>query len=351
MEKPMARHLAAALALVAAGVAGAAEPARGLDVWFIDTEGGAATLIVTPAGESVLIDNGNPGARDAERIKTVCDKAGVKAIDHQVITHWHLDHYGGTARLAELVPIRRYHHRGIPDSLDEDKANFPVLIRAFKQASSGKDNVLKPGDVLPLKQADGAPKLELLCLCANEQTVPDAPGAPANPLAAGNTPDKPDPSDNAKSLGFRLSYGGFRYVNLGDLTWNIEYKLVSPTDKVGPVDLFQASHHGLEISNNTALLKTLRPKVVVFANGPRKGAHARVLGDLRRLPEPPAIFQVHKNLTVGDSENTEPSRIANAGGSGCKAEPVKASVAADAKSYAVTVGWEGKPERFAVRAP
>src|SRR5262245_63480817 len=79
----------------------AADP-RGLDIHFIDTEGGAATLIVTPAGESVLIDCGNPGSRDAERIHKVATAAGLKAIDHLIITHWHSDHYGGVGRLAKL---------------------------------------------------------------------------------------------------------------------------------------------------------------------------------------------------------------------------------------------------------
>src|SRR5262249_37879183 len=78
---------------------------RGLDIYFIDTEGGAGTLIVTPQGESVLIDCGNPGPRDAERIHRVAtQQAGLKAIDHLIITHWHSDHFGGVERLAKLMP-------------------------------------------------------------------------------------------------------------------------------------------------------------------------------------------------------------------------------------------------------
>src|SRR5262249_41021220 len=94
-----------------------AEQTRGLDIHFIDTEGGAATLIVTPAGESVLIDCGNPGPRDAERIHKVATEAGLKAIDHLIITHWHSDHYGGVAKLSRLMPIGQYYDHGIPDKL------------------------------------------------------------------------------------------------------------------------------------------------------------------------------------------------------------------------------------------
>src|SRR3954453_3014807 len=144
----------------------AAEPARGLDVYFIDTEGGAATLIVTPAGEAVLIDCGNPGTRDAERIaRTATEQAGLKAIDHLAITHWHSDHYGGVERLVKLLPVRNFYDRGIPDQLDDDPKNFPLLIGAYKTATGGKSKTLRPGDEIGLKQKDGTPAVKLLCVC------------------------------------------------------------------------------------------------------------------------------------------------------------------------------------------
>src|SRR6266568_3873081 len=119
---------------------------RELNIIFIDTEGGAATLILTPAGESILIDCGNPGNRDAERIHDVATKQlSLRAIDHLIITHWHTDHYGGVARLAKLMPIHHYYDHGIPKELKEDPKNFPTLIEAYKTATEGKSKVLKPG--------------------------------------------------------------------------------------------------------------------------------------------------------------------------------------------------------------
>jgi beta-lactamase superfamily II metal-dependent hydrolase len=332
------------------GAAGrAAEPARGPDIFFIDTEGGAATLIVTPARESVLIDCGNPGARDAERIhKTATEQAGLEAIDHLIITHWHTDHYGGVERLSQLMPIRRYYDHGIPDRLQEDPQNFPLLIQAYRKATQGKSTTLKPGDEIALKQTEGAPPLRLRCVCGGKEVIPDKPGAPENPVAQEHQPMPDDPSDNARSLGFVLSYGGFRFLDLGDLTWNIEYKLVHPTDKVGPVDVYQVTHHGLEISSNPVLLKTVRPRVAIFNNGPRKGGHPRVTATLRRLPDIHAIYQVHRNVTVGDQENTDPDYIANKD-EDCRGEGIKLAVAADGKSYTVTVGSTGKPRRYETR--
>jgi beta-lactamase superfamily II metal-dependent hydrolase len=334
-------------ALVLSVRASAADTARGLDIYFVDTEGGAATLIVTPAGESVLIDCGNPGTRDATRIHEAARKAGLEAIDHLLITHWHTDHYGGASHLARLMPIRHFYDRGIPETLAEDPVNFPTLIRAYKTATGGKSTTLKAGDEIKLKQAPGSPALSLTCLCNNGEVIPDRPGAPVNPVAAEHKPQPADPTDNARSLGFLLRFGAFRFLDLGDLTWNIEYKLVHPSDKIGLVDVYQVTHHGLEISNNPVVLKTVRPRVAIYNNGPRKGCHPSVTTTLRRLPDIQAIYQLHRNLTVGDAENTEAAFIANE--KGTSGELIHLGVAADGKSYTVTVGSKGKPRKYTTR--
>ncbi len=344
------RFLACCCLLVALASPSRAAPPKGPTIYFIDTEGGAATLIVTPAGESVLIDCGNPGARDAERIHKMAREAGIDAIDNLIITHWHVDHYGGVAHLAELMPIRKFFDRGIPEKLDDDPKNFPLLIQAYKKASAGKSITLKPGDEVPLKQTPGDPPLSLLCLCASGATIPDAPGAPANPIATENVPQPADPSDNARSLGFLFRYGDFRFLDLGDLTWNNEFKLVHPTNKIGLIDVFQSTHHGLEISNNSVLIKSVEPRVAVFNNGPRKGGHPSVVATLRRLPGIQAIYQMHRNLNSAAQDNTDPDFIANKGPSDqCPAEGIRLSVAADGKSYEVAVDHDGKPRRFETR--
>lgn len=325
-------------------------PTRGLDIYFIDTEGGAATLLVSPAGESVLIDCGNPGARDADRIHRTAREAGLKAIDHLIITHWHTDHYGSVARLSQLIPIRHYYDHGIPAKLDEDPKNFPLLIQAYKQASQGKSTTLKAGDEVPLKQVEGGPPLRILCLCGSGEVIPDKPAAPENPIAREHVPQPADATDNARSLGFLIGYGDFRFLDLGDLTWNIEVKLVAPSDKIGLVDVYQSTHHGLDISNNPVVLKTVQPRVAIFNNGPRKGGHASVIGTLRRLPETPVIYQMHRNLLASTQENTDPEFIANhEDEKNCRGEGIKLSVAPDSKSYTVSVAGKDNPRRFETR--
>src|SRR5687767_10303859 len=87
-----------------------------LDVVWNDVEGGAATLIVTPKGESILIDSGNPGVRDPGRIHKSAVDAGLKKIDHYITTHFHSDHFGGAAELSKLIPIGTVWDNGIPET-------------------------------------------------------------------------------------------------------------------------------------------------------------------------------------------------------------------------------------------
>jgi hypothetical protein len=178
--------------------------------------------------------------------------------------------------------------------------------------------------------------------------VADKAGTPPNPIAAEHQPQPEDPTDNARSLGFLLSFGDFRFLDLGDLTWNIEYKLVHPSDKIGLVDVYQSTHHGLEISNNPVVIKTVQPRVAVFNNGPRKGGHPSVIATLRRVPGIEAIYQVHRNVTAAAQENTDAALIANLEEQ-CQGEGIKLSVAADAKSYTVAVGSKDGPRRFQTR--
>lgn len=339
-------HLLTALVVLLSATP-AQGPLRPLEIYFVDVEGGAATLIVTPSLETILIDTGSAGDRDAERIaRVVRGPAGRAHIDHVIATHWHLDHFGGHADLAKRIPLRNFYDRGEPEQPD-DPVNYPALIAAYRKVTGGKSTVMKPGDRLPLRQAEGTARLEMLCVVGSGKTVPDRPGAPRNPHAENHVQRPPDPSDNAQSLGFRLRFGDFVFLNLGDITWNVEYDLIAPTDKIGPVDLFQVTHHGLDLSNNPALLQTIRPTAAVISNGPRKGAHPAVVAALRAAGTK-AVYQLHRNLGAGDTEQTDRARIANLLAE-CNGEYVVARVAPDGRSFTLQIGANGTPERFEVR--
>jgi beta-lactamase superfamily II metal-dependent hydrolase len=325
---------------------------EGLDIYFVDTEGGAATLIITPTRESVLIDCGNPGDRDAARIYHVAhDVARLTAIDHLIITHWHSDHYGGAGPLAKLMPIKHCYDKGIPDKSIDDPDNFPKLIAAYKEVTQGKSTTIHVGDQIPLAQPKGLPSLSLKCLVANKQTEPDDPSpAKVNGYARLNKPQPEDPSDNANSLGFLLSYGYFRFLDLGDLTWNLEYKLIAPNDKIGMIDVYQSTHHGIDQSNNPVLVKTVRPIVAVINNGPHKGGTPQLFNTLLETGSLQAIYEQHRNLDAAPPSDLQGKKlfIANMD-EACKAEFIEIQVVAGSATYRVSIGERGKPQQYVCR--
>lgn len=328
----------------------AAAPQRSLDIYFIDVEGGAATLMVTPMGESILVDSGwrQDDDRDARRIHHVATQvAGLNRIDYAVTTHWHMDHYGGIGRLAEMIPVLHFYDRGIPDASTDDPTNFPTLIAAYRKASHGRSSALHPGDELPLMTDPDRriPRVRVRCLTANAQVIGEEKSSIA-PSGCARHPSKPqDTSDNARSLSLLLSYGRFEFLNCGDLTWNVEHRLVCPKNHVGTVDLYQVTHHGMDISNNPAVLEAVQPRVAVMCNGPRKGGAPATMAVLRATPSIEAIYQLHRNVATSAADNTAPDLIANPD-EACAGQFIKVSVAPDSKSFTVQIGPDGRPRKF-----
>jgi beta-lactamase superfamily II metal-dependent hydrolase len=345
-----------AIAVVVA-LAGADGP-RPLEIIFVDVDGGAATLVVTPERESILIDSGWPGLndRDPSRIEHALKKvAGVDHLDHLVTTHWHMDHFGGVAGLSSRLRIDHYWDRGLPDlsKPDADKEAFPDGPRAddplgvaYRKASEGKRKTLKAGDKLPLKGS-----IEALVLAASGKVIdPTTAGvrASANPLCDDAPADQPaDPSDNARSIALRFKLGRFGFLDCGDLTWNVEKKLVCPVDLIGQIDLFQVTHHGMDISNHPTLVKTIAPTVAIMDNGPRKGGAAATVKLLKSLPSLKAAYQLHKNAATGPEDNTDPSLIANADPKG--GQFVRVLVEPDGSRFTVQIGEDGPKQTFESR--
>ena len=320
-----------------------------LDVYWVDVEGGAATLIVTPSDESILIDTGNPGLRDANRIhKVVGEVAGLRAIDHLIVTHYHSDHYGGAEMLSSILPIRNVYDNGIFDQMPDNPG------KAYFDFRCGNRTVIQPGDLIPLRQNVEAPaKLELLCLGTRRTFVnPKSVNAKNNQALSNlHRPKDRDGSDNANSIVMLLRFGNFEFFDAGDLTWNQENRLVNPFNLVGEVDVYQVTHHGLDSSNNPIVLSSVRPKVAIMNNGDRKGCLPEVFTNLKACESIEAIYQVHKNLRAdGDKYNVPDEFIANKNKRNeCKANYIKLSVSADGEEYTVSIPANSHEQAYATK--
>jgi beta-lactamase superfamily II metal-dependent hydrolase len=280
-----------------------------LQIYLIDVEGGGATLFVAPSGDTVLIDTGNPGAaarRDADRIMAAAKDAGVGEIDHLITTHWHGDHFGGLSELATRIPIRHFIDHGPtvqpqPAATEFLSGPYPKLIAAARHT------VALPGDRI---QVEG---LDWRVVTSGGKAIKSAlPGAgKPNSYCAAFKPQEPDTTENAQSVGSVITFGDFRVVHLGDLTWNEEFELMCPNNPLGTADLFVVSHHGQPISNAEVLVHAIEPRVAILNNGTRKGGQPPAMRILHSAPRMEDLWQLHFSLLSGQEYTVPGVFIAN----------------------------------------
>jgi beta-lactamase superfamily II metal-dependent hydrolase len=278
-----------------------------LTIYYIDTEGGQSTLFVGPTGESLLVDTGNAGDRDLGRIAETLRTGGVTKIDHLWITHYHGDHIGALVELAKQFPVGHFYDHGKPHP--NDRIVSSQFLSAYESLSAGKRTIVAPGD--KVKMAG----LDITAVASANQFIRAnlQGGGSQNTFCAGvKQKDESayfDP-DNGESAGFVLTYGRFRTIDLGDLTWNGELDLMCPINRIGTVDLYLTSHHGLEKSGSPALVQALRPRVVVMNNGTRKGGAPDVFRTLQETMGIEDLWQLHWSYNAG-LENAPARFIAN----------------------------------------
>jgi competence protein ComEC len=289
------------------GLTAALYAAKPLEIFFIDVEGGQSTLIVAPSGQSMLIDTGWRGfnGRDANRIAEAAKAAKVKQLDYVLITHYHRDHVGGAPALADQLKIGTFIDHG-PNREDtrvvnEDFADYQKILPKAQHL------VAKPGDSIPLKGVT----VEVLTADGAHIQSPVAGAGQPNPFCAATKPREADTTENARSLGILLTFGSFRFIDLGDLTWNKELELMCPNNLAGSVDVYLTSHHGLFQSGSPALVHALHPRVAIMNNGARKGGSPDAWQIVKDSPGLEDLWQLHYSVEGAREHNVPDSYIAN----------------------------------------
>jgi beta-lactamase superfamily II metal-dependent hydrolase len=316
-----------------------------LDIYWIDVEGGAATLLVTQAGETVLMDAGWAGFndRDAKRIEHVFrNEAKASKIDYYITSHFHGDHVGGLPALAKRINIEKFVEHG--ESVEIGSERGKHLWDNYLKVADGKRMRIAPGDKLPIKGID------FLFVAARSRFLgKPLEGGGSNPLCK-NVEMKPeDATENGKSVGFLVRVGGFEFLDLGDLSWNFEYQMACPVNLLGEVDLYQVTHHGMNMSGNPAHLWAIKPKVAVMNNGPVKGGSAETFEVLAQSPGLQDLWQTHRAVKLDDAVNTDQNLIANLGETeGCQGHWIKATLNGDG-TYTVTNGRNGYSKTYRVQ--
>lgn len=313
----MTRLLLTALAVVLVSLNASA--AKSLELWFIDVEGGQSTLIVTPAGESLLIDAGYsplnprgggeafPGGRDPSRILATLKEAGVSRIDYLLITHFHPDHAGGVPLVADKVPIGTFVDYDMPlgTPIGPDRLTVAAWNAYEPVRAKGHHLVAHPGDRLPLKGLDAT-----FVSAGGGLITRPLPGGGSINSACTNLEDYPeDGTENYRSVGVLLKFGAFRFLDVGDLSGNSLTRLACPRDRVGPVSVYLISHHGDYDTAVPALYAALRPRAAIMNNGVVRGGNPDALRTVHAFPAID-LWQLHRSQNEG-AENAPDQFLAN----------------------------------------
>lgn len=294
-------------------------PEETLEIYFIDVEGGKATLVVSPSGESLLLDAGFPGggqfdskpgdpaeARDAQRILAATRDAGLDRIDHLLISHYHADHFGGVMELAELIPILEFIDHEPPSA--EAEARVPGTLALYEQyvalRSKAAHRPANAGDHIALQDVT----FDVVASDGRVLTSPLAGAGAANATCTGTGAPAQETTENPLSTAIRLQFGDFTYLDAGDLSGEPLFALTCPVNLIGQADVYAIAHHGGEDGSDPSLFSAVQPRVAVFSNGTRKGAQAATFNTLRQLGIDG--WQLHRTENP-DAQNMPDAQIAN----------------------------------------
>jgi len=344
------------------------------DFYFVDIGFGNATLVVSPSGETMLLDTGT--APTAARVLDTAGIAGVKRIDYMLLTHYHDDHFGAAAALADRIPVGTFVDHGSSVEVGKDDAWWmarrgpwykPGRNQAYdesvanyeKAREKGSHLIVKAGDTIPIKGVT----VQVLTAGGKVIAQPVEGAGQANEPCHDFARRAPDDAEDAQSIGTLVSFGKFRFVYLGDLTWNEEGALFCPEDKVGPVDAYVVTHHAQSFPRTMGdyywglsacppcELAALRPRVAILSlpGSGHRGGDENAIKVVHDSPGLEDVWQTEKVIDGGEKDHNAPDDfIAFIGRRDNSPRFIKLSAHADG-SFTVTNGRNGFSKAYPAR--
>jgi len=336
--------------VAAAVVLGQTASAGKLRIYVVDVEGGGATLVIAPSGRSMLIDSGSPGAaaeRDSKRIADAMQAAGLAKIDYLFTTHYDGDHVGGAPAANAVAHFDRFFDHGEMDPKWEQNANGRARYDAYLEIALHKRTVTNAGDRIPFDDV----RVDVVASHGSVIAKPLNGGGAKNPFCSPADAKPPNTTENSQCTGVLVSYRGFTFLDVGDLTWDKETDLACPVNKLGRVSLLLATHHGFfnDQSGAPALLWAIQPQVVIANNGPRKGMAAAAYERIQKVQGLEGLWQSHLSLATDTAHNTDESMIANTEAStDCKGHWIRVDVESN-RQFTVTNGRNNFSRTYRLR--
>jgi hypothetical protein len=362
----------------------AAEP---LTIYVIDESpvDATAALVVAPSGESMLIDTGF--ARNLDRVLATLKLAGIRKLDYVIVTHYHHDHAEGFPPLAARFPIGTIVDHGEGAEAGHDDAWWkerrwetfvnqevrPGMAKAaddfyaaHARARAGLRHIVpKPGEKLSF----GAVEARILSSGGAVITSPLAGAGRTNTACAQTEVRAADDGEDQNSIGLLLTFGRFRFVHLGDLSWERLYALFCPRNLLGAVDAYLATHHASRFPKSPAYsdyfwrrsapleaeVLGLKPRAAILSAGYRAGRFGTNDGlrILRMVPEMDVwqtVWVTPGSVDKSDQKdyNSPEPFIANMTDRNDTLRYIKLQANADG-SFAVTSSRNGFTKRYAAR--
>ncbi|MAG55783.1 MAG: hypothetical protein CMJ83_05790 [Planctomycetes bacterium] len=260
--------------LIVGGVTADVAAQSTLKVHHIRVGQASSALIVSPTGQTCLVDAASSGGASTGVLPLLAS-LGISFLDHVVLTHYHTDHWGG-------IPTVVGAGVGVGTAWDRGNANVTSNINSYLSAVGSARTTMTPGTVIDL--GGGA---TLTCIVVNGSVLGGGFSNPANGSQ----------EENSRSIGLRLEYGNYDEAICGDLTGgsgtaNIE-STAAPV--MGDVDVMVLSHHGSSTSTNSTWVNTLAAEIGVISCGnsnPFGHPHVEALAEFLGHPNVVDLFRL-----------------------------------------------------------